>query len=101
MRLGGHGEVVGHGEVGFSIAVEVTHGYRNGIGSCAVADRGLEGAIALAQQYRDVGGADRRQVWLAVAVEVTHRDRYGPSSRVRRASRREAGLGTTVGQGGI
>src|SRR5947209_4557486 len=77
--------------------------------SSRVVDRQVESAVALAQQYRDTsktvpGGhqtlVGHRQVRLAVAVEVTHRDRYGRSSRVQRANRRE-GLGTTVSQRGL
>ena len=71
--------MVGHGQVGLAVAVEITH--RDGIGLAAdgVVGLGLERAVAVAQQdaHRVAAVVGHGQVGLAVAVEIAHRDGQG------------------------
>src|SRR5207249_1732500 len=67
--------VVGHGEVGHPVAVEIARGDGHGTLASPEGQWRLEGAIAVAQQHRD--GASRpqvgdRQIRMPVAVEVAH-----------------------------
>ena len=71
--------VVGDGEVGAAVAVEVARHDRDGIGPHRVGDLGLEGAVAVAQQHRHVVRAvvGDGEVGAAVAGEVARHDRDG------------------------
>ena len=66
---------VGHGEVGFPVAVEIAHCHVRRIQSRGVTDGGLEAAIAVAQQHRDVVRVIVRHgdVRLAVAIKIAQR----------------------------
>ena len=69
--------VVGDGEVGLAVAVQVRHRDRAGPQPGGVVDRGGEGAVAVAEQHAHGVAAvvGDGEVGLAVAVEVRHRDR--------------------------
>src|SRR3989442_988992 len=87
-----------YSQIQFAVAVEISrcHGTRRA--SCAVVNCGLESAVTVAQQHRDVLPVRGDQVSFAVAVEVTHRYGNRIGSGVEHARRREAGRGTTVTQ---
>src|SRR5207249_11655663 len=70
--------VVGHGEVGHPVAVEIARGDGHSTLASPEGQWRLEGAIAVAQQHRD--GANRpqvgdREIRLSIAIEVVHSDR--------------------------
>ena len=72
----------GRDDVGDAVAVEVRHRQRVGIRADLVVPRGLEGAVAVAQENAHVVGdrVDADDVGDAVAVEVRHRDVVGARS---------------------
>ena len=72
--------VIGHGQVGFTIGIEVSH--RDGRGvwfhatwSRVVKDGWLESAIASTDQHCYTLIIRHSQIGLAVTVEIAHRDR--------------------------
>src|SRR5262249_47876535 len=69
-----------HREVELAVAVEVAHGYGPGLRTEGDFGWGLEGAVAVAEQYAhvavaaaQVGVVGRHEVELAAFVEVAHR----------------------------
>jgi hypothetical protein len=92
-----------HRDVQFAVLVEVPH--RQGVstlryrlaGRQAVIERGLEGAIAIAQKNTDGAATEpeiirRDDVELAVVVEVTDGHRFGPPANGVVLGRRESAV---------
>src|SRR6266436_8525686 len=63
---------IGNREIGRSVTIEVVHGYENRVIIHGEILGGLEGAIAVAEQYGDGGVkmVGNHQVLLAIAIEI-------------------------------
>ena len=73
---------VGDGKIEFAILVEVAGNDIAGVERLGKTNGSAEGAVAIAQEHREILAAAEHQVRLAVAVEIPLREAVGLRGRV-------------------